>query len=57
MTTMKEKLEAFERLLNVMDDLRTKCPWDKKQTMQTLRHLTIEEVYELGDAILEDNRP
>lgn len=54
---MKEKLEAFERLLNVMDDLRTKCPWDKKQTMQTLRHLTIEEVYELGDAILEDNRP
>lgn len=54
---MKEKLEAFERLLNVMDDLRTKCPWDKKQTMLTLRHLTIEEVYELGDAILEDNRP
>lgn len=50
---MKKKLEAFERLLNIMDDLREKCPWDKKQTMETLRHLTIEETYELSDAILE----
>lgn len=47
-----ERLVAFERLLNIMDDLRAKCPWDKKQTMQSLRHLTIEETYELGDAIL-----
>jgi len=53
MTAMKEKLEAFERLLGIMNELREKCPWDKKQTMQSLRHLTIEEVYELGDAILE----
>jgi len=44
---------AFERLLTVMDTLREQCPWDKKQTMQTLRHLTIEETYELADAILE----
>lgn len=44
---------AFLRLLNVLDTLRTKCPWDKKQTMETLRHLTIEETYELSDAILE----
>ena len=50
---MKKKLDAFERLLNIMDELRLKCPWDKKQTMESLRHLTIEEVYELGDAILE----
>lgn len=50
---MQAKLEAFERLLHIMDDLRTKCPWDMKQTMETLRHLTIEETYELGDAILE----
>ena len=47
-----ERLVAFERLLNIMDDLRAKCLWDKKQTMQSLRHLTIEETYELGDAIL-----
>ena len=52
---MNEKLVAFERLLNIMDELREKCPWDKKQTMQTLRHLTIEESYELTDAILEDD--
>lgn len=45
------RLEAFSRLLNVMDDLREKCPWDKKQTLQSLRHLTIEETYELADAI------
>jgi len=51
--TMKEKLEAFERLLVIMDELREKCPWDQKQTMESLRHLTIEETYELADAILE----
>jgi XTP/dITP diphosphohydrolase len=50
---MEEKLKAFERLLGIMDDLREKCPWDRKQTMETLRHLTIEETYELSDAILE----
>lgn len=50
---MEEKLRAFERLLNIMDDLREKCPWDKKQTNETLRPLSIEEVYELGDAILK----
>ena len=44
--------EAFDRLLCIMDDLREKCPWDKKQTLDTLRHLTIEETYELSDAIL-----
>ncbi|WCO02993.1 nucleoside triphosphate pyrophosphohydrolase [Psychroserpens ponticola] len=49
------QLKAFERLLIIMDELREQCPWDKKQTMQTLRHLTIEEVYELGDAILDDD--
>ncbi len=48
---MDKRLQAFERLLNIMDDLREKCPWDKKQTMQSLRHLTIEETYELVDAI------
>ena len=52
---MNEKLVAFERLLNIMDELREKCPWDQKQTMQTLRHLTIEESYELTDAILEND--
>ncbi len=45
------RLAAFERLLNIMDDLREKCPWDKKQTIQSLRHLTIEETYELADSI------
>ena len=48
--------EAFDRLLCIMDDLREKCPWDKKQTMDTLRHLTIEETYELSDAILEGDQ-
>lgn len=48
-----EKLQAFDRLLTVMNELRENCPWDKKQTMETLRHLTIEETYELSDAILE----
>lgn len=52
---MKEKLEAFERLLVIMDELRAQCPWDKKQTMQSLRHLTIEETYELADAILDED--
>ena len=55
MSTRKEQLQAFDRLLTIMDELRAKCPWDKKQTMQSLRHLTIEETYELGDAILENN--
>lgn len=52
---MQNKLQAFERLLTIMDDLREKCPWDKKQTIQSLRHLTIEETYELADAILDEN--
>jgi len=46
---------AFERLLHIMNDLRAQCPWDKKQTLESLRHLTIEETYELSDAILEGN--
>lgn len=50
---MDERLLAFQRLLNIMDDLREKCPWDKKQTFETLRPLTIEETYELADAILD----
>lgn len=52
---MDKRLQAFERLLNIMDDLRKDCPWDKEQTMESLRHLTIEEVYELSDAILDKN--
>lgn len=52
---MNEKLAQFERLLNIMDDLREKCPWDKKQTIESLRHLTIEETYELCDAIINDD--
>jgi XTP/dITP diphosphohydrolase len=55
MTHKTKQLQAFERLLIIMDELRANCPWDKKQTMETLRHLTIEEVYELGDAILEND--
>ena len=55
MHTKQEKLEAFGRLLDIMDDLREKCPWDKKQTLQTLRHLTLEETYELSDAILNED--
>ena len=50
---MDNRLVAFERLLNIMDELREKCPWDKKQTFDSLRHLTIEEVYELADAIMQ----
>ncbi len=53
MIDKSEQLNAFNRLLVIMDELRAQCPWDKKQTMETLRHLTIEEVYELGDAILD----
>ena len=55
MNTRETQLQAFGRLLDIMDDLRAKCPWDMKQTMQTLRHLTIEETYELGDAILDND--
>ncbi len=55
MSSRQEKLEAFGKLLDIMDDLREKCPWDKKQTFQSLRHLTIEETYELADAILEND--
>lgn len=51
------QLLAFDRLLNIMDDLREKCPWDRKQTLESLRHLTIEETYELSDAILENDLP
>lgn len=53
MNSMQDKLKAFERLLIIMDELREECPWDKKQTMTSLRHLSIEEIYELGDAILD----
>lgn len=52
-----EKLMAFDRLLTIMDELRTQCPWDKKQTLDSLRHLTIEETYELSDAIIENDLP
>ena len=55
MSSRAEQLKAFDRLLTIMDELREQCPWDRKQTMQSLRHLTIEEVYELGDAILEND--
>lgn len=52
---MQHKLDAFARLLTIMDELREQCPWDRKQTFQTLRNLTIEETYELADAILEED--
>lgn len=55
MNSKAQKLEAFSRLLDIMDDLREKCPWDKKQTLQTLRHLTLEEVYELSDALMAED--
>src|ERR1019366_5307133 len=51
----EEKLKAFARTLKIMDELRAQCPWDKKQTLETLRPLTIEETYELGDAILQND--
>ena len=53
MNSKQAKLEAFSRLLDIMDDLRAQCPWDQKQSFESLRHLTIEETYELGDAILD----
>ncbi|MFY9241420.1 MAG: nucleoside triphosphate pyrophosphohydrolase [Polaribacter sp.] len=55
MNSRKEQLSAINRLLDIMDELREKCPWDKKQTLESLRHLTIEETYELADAILEND--
>ena len=55
MHTREQQLLAFGRLLDIMDELRLKCPWDKKQTFESLRHLTIEETYELGDAILDND--
>lgn len=55
MNYKKDQLLAIDRLLTIMDELREQCPWDKKQTLQSLRHLTIEETYELGDAILDNN--
>lgn len=55
--TRQGQLMAFDRLLTIMDDLREKCPWDRKQTIDTLRHLTIEETYELSDAILDNDLP
>jgi len=55
MNTLQQKLEAFGRLLNIMDELREKCPWDRKQNLETLRNLTIEETYELADAILTND--
>jgi XTP/dITP diphosphohydrolase len=53
----QQQLMAFDRLLTIMDELRAQCPWDRKQTMESLRHLTIEETYELSDAILENDLP
>ncbi len=55
MNSRENQLKSFDRLLTIMDELRSQCPWDKKQTLQSLRHLTIEETYELGDAILDNN--
>ncbi len=57
MPRRQEQLTAFNRLLTIMDELRAQCPWDRKQTMESLRHLTIEETYELSDAILEKDLP
>ena len=54
-TNREAKLQAFDRLLTIMDELRENCPWDKKQTLESLRHLTVEETYELSDAILDGN--
>tara|TARA_R110000868_G_scaffold91812_5_gene254460 strand:- start:65 stop:838 length:774 start_codon:yes stop_codon:yes gene_type:complete len=55
MNSRANQLKAFDKLLTIMDELREGCPWDKKQTMESLRHLTIEETYELGDAILDND--
>jgi len=57
LNSRKDQLKAFNRLLDIMDDLREKCPWDQKQTLESLRHLTIEETYELADAILDNDLP
>ena len=57
MNSRKDQLKAFNRLLDIMDDLREKCPWDQKQTFESLRHLSIEETYELADGILENDLP
>lgn len=56
MYSRENQLKAFQRLLDIMDDLREKCPWDKKQTIESLRYLTIEEMYELSDAIMENDK-
>lgn len=53
MNSLKDKLSAFEKLLKIMDDLRKDCPWDKEQTFESLRHLTVEETYELSEAIFD----
>jgi tetrapyrrole methylase family protein / MazG family protein len=55
LSSRAEQLAAFDRLLTIMDELRAQCPWDQKQTTESLRHLTIEETFELSDAILEGN--
>lgn len=55
LSSRKSQLEAFDRLLTIMDELREQCPWDKKQTLESLRHLTIEETFELSDAIIEND--
>lgn len=57
MNSIHDKLKAFERTLTIMDELRAKCPWDKKQTLESLRHLTIEETYELSEAIVNNDLP
>lgn len=57
MNNREKQLQAFGKLLDIMDEIREKCPWDKKQTYTSLRHLTIEETYELGDAILDNDLP
>lgn len=55
MNTREQQLKSLDKLLTIMDELREKCPWDKKQTFESLKHLTIEEVYELGDAISQED--
>lgn len=57
MNSIEDKKIAFERLLKIMDELREQCPWDKKQTIESLRYLTIEETFELSDAILQNDMP
>lgn len=57
MNSTEKKLQSFEKLLIIMDQLREECPWDKKQTLESLRHLSIEEMYELSDAIIDKDLP